>query len=135
MLFFYWSSENIRFVSIYFFLFEANAQHTFFKLVSIFETSGFWPRMRARALRAPVFLSSLPPQTGRCAPPPAHRSFAASYSTPKNIYNLSNLGRPHQELFSFHWTTEAMKNEDPCPSKLYTDATIRPNFFGLLFFL
>jgi hypothetical protein len=36
-------------------------------------TSGFWPRVRARALRAPVFLSSFPPQSGRCAPPPAHR--------------------------------------------------------------
>ncbi len=40
------------------------------------KTSGFWPRVRARALRAPVFLSSLPPQTGRCAPPlPVHRSY------------------------------------------------------------
>ncbi len=38
-------------------------------------TSGYWPRVRA-----PVFLDSLPCQTGRCAPPlPAHRSFAASY--------------------------------------------------------
>jgi hypothetical protein len=48
-------------------------------------TSGFWPRVRARALRAPVFLSSLAPETGRCAPPPRLRSFAASYSTHKNI--------------------------------------------------
>ena len=41
----------------------------------ILKTSGFWPRVRARALRAPVFLSSLPPQTGRCVPPlPVHRS-------------------------------------------------------------
>jgi hypothetical protein len=72
-------------------------------------TSGFWPRVRARALRAPVFLGSLTRQTGRCAPTPnAQHSFAASYSTPKNIYNLSNLGRPRQGLFSFHWTTEAM---------------------------
>ncbi len=39
-------------------------------------TSGFWPRVRARALRAPVFLSSLPPPKGRCAPPrPVHRSY------------------------------------------------------------
>jgi hypothetical protein len=36
----------------------------------IFRTSGFWPRVRARALRAPVFLSSLTHKTGRCAPPP-----------------------------------------------------------------
>jgi hypothetical protein len=40
-------------------------------------TSGFWPRVRARALRAPVFLNSLPPQTGRCAPLPPYRSSAA----------------------------------------------------------
>ena len=45
-------------------------------------TSGFWPRMRARALRAPVFLGSVPRQKGRCAPP-VHRSFAASYSSPQ----------------------------------------------------
>jgi hypothetical protein len=31
-------------------------------------TSGFWPRVRARALRAPVFLGALPRPTGRCAP-------------------------------------------------------------------
>ncbi len=34
------------------------------------KTSGFWPRVRARALRAPVFLGLLTCQTGRCAPPP-----------------------------------------------------------------
>ncbi len=32
-------------------------------------TSGFWPRVRARALRAPFFLGSLLHQQGRCAPP------------------------------------------------------------------
>jgi hypothetical protein len=72
-------------------------------------TSGFWPRVRVRALRAPVFLGSLPRQMGAARPPPAHRSFSASYSTTKNIYNLSNLGCPRQRLFSIHWTTEAMK--------------------------
>ncbi len=46
------------------------------------------------------------------ARPPAHRSFAASYSALKNI---SNMGRPRQGLFSIHWTTEAMKKEVPCP--------------------
>ena len=46
---------------------------------------------------------ALPRQTGRCAPPlSAHRSFAVSYFTPKNILNLSNLGRPRQGPFSFH---------------------------------
>jgi hypothetical protein len=84
-------------------------------------TSGFWPRVRARALRAPVFLSSLPRKQGAARPPPAQRSFAASHSTPKIILKLSNLGRPRQRLFSFHWsldhmqTEEAMKCEVPCP--------------------
>jgi len=32
-------------------------------------TSGFGPRVRARALRAPVILISLSRPTGRCAPP------------------------------------------------------------------
>ncbi len=37
---------------------------------------GFWPRVRARALRAPVFLGAFTPQTGRYAPPrhPSHTS-------------------------------------------------------------
>jgi hypothetical protein len=47
-------------------------------------TSGFWPRVRARALRAPVFLGALARQTGRCAPP-TQRSFAASYSLAKKF--------------------------------------------------
>jgi hypothetical protein len=71
--------------------------------------------MRARALRAPVFLGSLPRQTGSCAPPPLHCSFAVSYLTPKNILNLSNLGRPRQGPFSFHRNTEAMKYEVHLP--------------------
>ncbi len=48
-------------------------------------TSGFWPRVRARALRAPAKLGLLTCQTGRCAPL-AHGSFAASYTSPKNNY-------------------------------------------------
>ncbi len=39
------------------------------KVNRICKTSGFWPRVRARALRAPVFSGSLPHQPGRCAPP------------------------------------------------------------------
>ncbi len=49
------------------------------------------------------------------ARPPAHRSFAAYYSTPKNKQNLLNLSRPHPGLFSFHGTTETMEYEVPCP--------------------
>jgi hypothetical protein len=82
-------------------------RHTILSKIKFFEeyiyTSGVWPRVRARALRAPVFLGSLPRQTGRCAPPlPAHRSFAVSYLTPKNILNLSNLGLSRQGPFPFH---------------------------------
>ncbi len=48
-------------------------------------TSGFWPRVRARALRAPAKLGLLTCQTGRCAPL-ANGSFAASYTSPENNY-------------------------------------------------
>jgi hypothetical protein len=51
----------------------------------LYRTSGFWPRVRARALRAPAKLGLLTCQTGRCAPL-AHGSFAASYTSPKNNY-------------------------------------------------
>ena len=67
--------------------------------------SGFWPRVRACALRAPVFLSSLPPQTGRCAPPPCTsqaRRFAAFHSTPK-IYKIYPTWAAHVKGF-FHST-------------------------------
>ncbi len=85
------------------------------------------------------------------ARPPANRSFAAYYSTPRNKQNLSDLCRPHPGFFSFHGTTEAMKYEVPFPCPTHrsfadpfgnilgsqcTGATIRPNFFRFfLFFL
>ncbi len=64
-------------------------------------TSGFWPRVRARALRAPILLSSLPGPTGRCAPP-AHRSFAASYLPRQSLSSGPHSGR--QGHLSFHWS-------------------------------
>ncbi len=114
-------------------------------------TSGFWPRVRACALRAPVFLGSLPRQTGRCAPPPAHRSFAAYYSTPKNKQNLSNLGRPHTGPFFFprdhrgneiwgplplpHPSQLRWSFRQYCGVKMYRcDHTLRPNFFRFFLF-
>jgi hypothetical protein len=55
----------------------------------------------------PSFLAHCHAKRG-AARPPVRRSFAASYSTPKNILNLlSNLGRPREGLFSFNSTTEA----------------------------
>ncbi len=63
------------------------------------DTSGFWPRVRARALRAPVFLGSLPRQTGRCAPPlPAHRSFLFD---PQKYLQSIELGPPTSRTFFF----------------------------------
>jgi hypothetical protein len=71
-------------------------------------TSGFWPRVRARALRAPVFLGALPRPTGRCAPPRQSQLRCS----PKNIKNKRfpetkclpsgpNSGR--QGRICFHW--------------------------------
>jgi hypothetical protein len=62
------------------------------KSMVFFKTSGFWPRVRARAVRAPVFLGSLKCQTGRCAPPrPAQlRCFIF---TPQNFPSGPNSGR------------------------------------------
>jgi hypothetical protein len=66
---------------------------------------------------------------GALRAPPAHRSFAASYLTPKNIYNLSNLGRPRPGLLSFQWTTEAMKYEVPSPTPPIAALLILPAIF------
>jgi hypothetical protein len=91
-------------------------------VIIIIISSGFWSCMRARALPAPVFLGALPRQTGRSAPP-AHRSFAASYSLAKKYKLLypqnkasfrPELGR-HGRI-SFQLTTEALKYNIPCPT-------------------
>ncbi len=129
-----WLWEEIE-ISITYKIFIKKYVVNVFQLPSrqIFRTSGFWPRVRARALRAPVFLGSLPCQRGRCAPPPAHRSFAASYSTPKNIYNLSNLGRLRQGLFSFH---KGYEKWDPLPPPRPSQLrwSFRQYFWGQIMF-
>ncbi len=53
-------------------------------------TSGFWPRVRARALRAPVFLGSLPRPTGRCAPLRPSQ-LRCSPQTKKNYFQKQNV--------------------------------------------
>ncbi len=86
-------------------------------------TSGFWPRVRARALRAPVFLGSLTRKKGRCAPP-GHRSFAAFYSYSKNKNNLPNSGRPRffqlyhesREYTEYQASYPVVPNGSPTPS-------------------
>jgi hypothetical protein len=55
-------------------------------------TSGFWPRVRARALCAPVFLGLLPRLTGRCTPlPPIAASLILIY--PQNFPSGPNSRR------------------------------------------
>ncbi len=51
---------------------------------SIWNTSGFWPRVRARALRAPVFLSSVTRQMGAARPLTIAASLLQIHQ-PKNI--------------------------------------------------
>jgi len=72
----------------------------------------------------------------------------ASYSIISLRYNLSNLGSPRQGLFSFHWTTEVVKYEVPCPPPppiaaslilpaIFWGQPVRPyalNFFVFSFF-
>ncbi len=72
--------------------------------------------MRARALRAPVFLGLLTWKTGRCAPSPPLVAASLFLIQPPKIYvKYIELGPPTSRVFSFHWTTEAMKEEVPCP--------------------
>jgi hypothetical protein len=76
-------------------------------------TSRFWPRVRARALRAPVFLGSLPRPTGRCAPPPRPSQLRCFLFDPKKYLQSIELGPPTSRAFFF--PKKAMKNEVPCP--------------------
>ncbi len=70
-------------------------------------TSGFWPRVRARALRAPVFLSSLTHKTGRCAPPRPSQVRCSPqiknklFPETKGLPSGPNSGR--QGHIFFHW--------------------------------
>ncbi len=62
--------------------------------------------LRVRVLRALVFLGSLTRKTRRCAPPPAHRSFAAPFGdinviierTPRKKHSLGKNSRVLQLL-------------------------------------
>jgi hypothetical protein len=59
--------------------------------MALYVTSGFWPRVRAHALRAPVILSHATPK-GRCAHP-AYRSFAAFIYPPKLSLDPNSAAR------------------------------------------
>ncbi len=58
--------------------------------IQLYNTSGVWPRVRARALSAPVFFGSLPRPTGRCAP--LHPlQLRCSPQTKKNYFQKQNV--------------------------------------------
>ncbi len=72
----------------------------------------FWPRVRARALRAPVFLSSLPPQKGRCAPPPHRPSQLRCF-----LFDLPKYIKIHKVLTceEYRAVSGVFQNIDPHP--------------------
>ena len=63
-------------------------------------TSGFWPRVRARALRAPVFLGSYTLSLGAARPPLPIAALLLLIYPPK-LSLRPELGR--QGRLSFHW--------------------------------
>ncbi len=66
-------------------------------------TSGFWPRVRARALRAPIFCHEN--RALRARPPPPIAASLLLIRHPK-IYKIYWTWAAHVKgIFSFHWTT------------------------------
>ncbi len=113
-------------------------------------TSGFLPRVRARALRAPVFLSLLLPQTGALrAPSPSPIALIFLFNPQKYIKSIE-LGPPTASAFFFPLDHRGYEIWGPLPStpdrsfadpsgnilgsKLCTGATIRPNLFRFFLF-
>jgi hypothetical protein len=87
--------------------------NTLYAGIRLYCTSGFWPRVRARALRAPVFLGSLPRQTGRCAPPPPPIAASLLLIRPPIIFTIYRTWAANVK--SFFLSTGAMKYRVPCP--------------------
>ena len=106
-------------------------------------------RARPCAARTRLFELIATPNGALRAPPRPLRLRCFLFDPQKYLQPIElgpPSGRPRQGLFSFHWTTEAMKYEIPCPRpahrsfadpsdnifgvNLCTDATIRPNYFG-----
>jgi hypothetical protein len=77
-----------------------NAKVTFTKLSCSMLTSGFWPRVRARALCAPVFLGSLPRKTRRCAPPRPSQLRCFLFDPQKYLHSFE-LGPPTSRDFFY----------------------------------
>jgi hypothetical protein len=91
--------------------------------------------VRARALRAPVLLSSLPRKTGRCAPTRPSQLRCFSFDPQKYIKSME-LGPPTSKAFFFplnHMQTEDPSDFNILGSKLCTGAALI--FFGFSFFI
>ncbi len=65
-------------------------------------TSGFGPRVRARALRAPVFLGSLTHQRGVARPPPPIAASLLPQKLKINYFQKQNASLQAQGRISFH---------------------------------
>jgi hypothetical protein len=101
-------------------------------LYSYVITSGFWTRVRIRALCAPLFFGFINTANGALsAPLPIAALLLLIYPKKKNIYILCPgfewaarvKGFPKTKCFpsgqrriAFHWTTEALKYNIPRPS-------------------
>jgi hypothetical protein len=117
-------------------------------------TSGFRPRARARALRAPVFLGSFPRQTGRCAPPPWPITASLLLIRPTKIFTIYRTWAAHVKGFFLStgsqrlWNVRSPALAPPIAASLilpaiflgtnYVYVPMRPHgliFFGFFFFL
>jgi hypothetical protein len=83
---------------------------------AIKSTRWFWPRVRARTLRAPILLALCHAKRGTVRP----RTLQLHIQRPKNI-NLLFLSGPssgRQGRISFHWTTHRTLLSYSAPSKI-----------------
>ncbi len=111
--------------------------------------------MRARALRAPVFLSSLPRKTGGCAPTPLPNAASLLLIRPQKIYKIYRTWAAHVKGFFLStgphadcrrlWNMRSAAHAPPIAALLILPAIfwgqnyvpVRPNaliFFGFSFF-
>ena len=67
---------------------------------SLFKTSGFWPRVRARVLRTPVILSHATPNGALRAPPPPPIAASLLLFIPQSFPLIRTV---RQGSISFHW--------------------------------
>jgi hypothetical protein len=110
-----------------------NKLYEVYFLVNIYIQVGFGRACAPVRCAHPSFWANCHAKKGRCAPP-ARRSFAASYSTPKKYIKSIQLGPPTSKAFftplDHLQTAEIMKYEVPWPrpSQLHWSF---PQYFGV----